>query len=582
MKVPHLINKISKNLTTPIDRPVINSAVLRRLLYVVTLALPVAVHAELERVSVSSEGVQANADSYLPALSHEGRYVTFLSAANNLVAGDSNAEQDVFLHDRITGETRRVNVASDGTQANDVSSAISAPAISGDGRYVLFDSAASNLVPDDNNDMWDIFIHDSKAGTTQRVSVTDDGSEPNGFSQFPEISNDGRFVSFVSSADNLVPGDTNGVTDIFVQDLETNTIERVNVASDGTQANAGIRTYWLHYTYTAISANGRYVTFTSLADNLVPGDENGLEDVFVHDRETGTTQRVSVSSTGVEGNEDSILEGMSADGRFILFYSTSSNLTPDGEPGSFLHDRETGETKLSIEHGYYAAISDDGRHLAYLVYDGVLVFDQQTGRTTQVGKTYNGDEANGAFGDTSISGDGKYVGFSSSADNLVPGDSNNSWDVFMVENPHSFTLNPGLNDAWYNANTDGQGFFITVFPDLGKVSMAWLTYDTVLPPADATANLGDPGHRWMTATGKYIDNQAFLNITITSGGVFDTPTEIEHTDPPGSDGAIILTFDNCSSAKIEYDIPSINRLGTIPIKRVARDNIKYCEALNMY
>jgi hypothetical protein len=174
------------------------------------------------------------------------------------------------------------------------------------------------------------------------------------------------------------------------------------------------------------------------------------------------------------------------------------------------------------------------------------------------------------------------VGFNSGVDNLVPNDSNDAWDVFVTENPHAFALNPGLNDAWYNVDTDGQGFFITVFPDLGKVSLAWMTYDTVLPAADVAANLGDPGHRWMTATGKYVDNQAFLNITMTSGGLFDTPTEIRRTDPRGSDGAIILTFDNCSSATIEYDIPSIGKAGTIPIKRVAGDNIRYCEALNMY
>jgi archaellum component FlaF (FlaF/FlaG flagellin family) len=559
-----------------------NYAMLRHLLCVAILALPVVVHAELERVSVSSEGEQANAGSFLQALSHDGRYVAFLSVADNLVAGDSNSEQDVFWHDRVTGETRRVSVASDGTQANSFCCGISGPAISGDGRYIVFDSAASNLVPDDNNRMWDVFIHDSEAGTTQRVSVANDGSEANHFSQLPEISKDGRFVSFISSADNLVPGDTNGVRDIFVRDLETSTIERVNVASDGTQANAPVRTYWGHYTYTALSANGRYVAFTSLADNLVPGDENGFEDVFVHDRETGTTQRVSISSAGMEGNEDSILQDMSADGRFILFYSTSSSLTPGGEPGSFIHDRETGETKLSIEYGFPAAISDDGRHLAYSGFYGVFVLDQQTERATKVSKTYNGDEADGYFGYLSISGNGKYVGFNSGVDNLVPNDSNDAWDVFVTENPHAFALNPGLNDAWYNVDTDGQGFFITVFPDLGKVSLAWMTYDTVLPAADVAANLGDPGHRWMTATGKYVDNQAFLNITMTSGGLFDTPTEIRRTDPRGSDGAIILTFDNCSSATIEYDIPSIGKAGTIPIKRVAGDNIRYCEALNMY
>ena len=142
-----------------------------------------------------------------------------------------------------------------------------------------------------------------------------------------------------------------------------------------------------------------------------------------------------------------------------------------------------------------------------------------------------------------------------------------------------FQINPGLNDAWYDPATDGQGFFITVFPDVGVVSLAWFTYDTELPPGDATANLGDPGHRWITAAGEYIDNQAVMDITLTSGGIFDTPTDVQRTDPPGSDGTIILTFDSCNSGTIDYDITSISRQGTVPIRRVVDDNIVLCEAL---
>jgi len=141
-------------------------------------------------------------------------------------------------------------------------------------------------------------------------------------------------------------------------------------------------------------------------------------------------------------------------------------------------------------------------------------------------------------------------------------------------------INSGLNDAWYYPETSGQGFFITVFPDLDYVSLAWFTYDTELPPEDATANLGDPGHRWLTAGGPISGNQVTMNIEMTSGGVFDTPTEIQRTDPPGSDGTIILTFDSCNSGTVEYDIPSINGQGIVPIQRVAGDNIVLCEALN--
>ena len=148
------------------------------------------------------------------------------------------------------------------------------------------------------------------------------------------------------------------------------------------------------------------------------------------------------------------------------------------------------------------------------------------------------------------------------------------------DNCPKLQINAGLNDAWYDPETSGQGFFITVFPDLNYVSLAWFTYDTELPPEDATANLGDPGHRWLTAGGQIDGNKVLMSIEMTSGGLFDTATEITRTDPPGSDGTIILTFDGCNSGTVEYDIPSITRQGSVPIQRVAGDNIALCEALN--
>ena len=111
------------------------------------------------------------------------------------------------------------------------------------------------------------------------------------------------------------------------------------------------------------------------------------------------------------------------------------------------------------------------------------------------------------------------------------------------------------------------------------MSLAWFTYDTELPPINTVANLGDAGHRWLTAIGPITDNQVMMNITMTSGGIFDTSTEIERTDPPGSDGTLVLTFDDCNSGTVEYELPTINRQGLIPIRRVADDNIVICEAL---
>ena len=137
-------------------------------------------------------------------------------------------------------------------------------------------------------------------------------------------------------------------------------------------------------------------------------------------------------------------------------------------------------------------------------------------------------------------------------------------------------LTPGMNDAWYDPQTDGQGFFIAVFPGLDRVSLAWFTYDTQLPSGDAVASLGDPGHRWLTAIGPIDGNQA----TLDSGGRFDTPADVQRTEPPGSDGTIKLSFDSCNSGTVEYDIPSIGRQGIIPIRRVANDNVALCKALN--
>jgi hypothetical protein len=145
--------------------------------------------------------------------------------------------------------------------------------------------------------------------------------------------------------------------------------------------------------------------------------------------------------------------------------------------------------------------------------------------------------------------------------------------------PSSFQINAGLNDAWFNPATDGQGFFIMVFPEFGLVSLAWFTYDTEAPQPGVTANLGSAGHRWLTALGSIAGDEVIMDIDIPEGGLFDTVTEIQHTNPAGSDGTIILTFDNCNSGTVDYDIPSINRHGVVPIQRVVTDNVALCEAL---
>ena len=235
------------------------------------------------RVSVDSNGNQSNGNSFEPSISADGRYVAFTSDATNLVPDDTNGDADIFVHDMQTNTTTRISVDSNGTQSDSNSYEAS---ISGDGRYVAFTSVATNLVADGASNIG-IFVHDMQTNTTTRVSVDSNGNQGNGDSHEPSISDDGRYVTFLSDATNLVPDDTNNSTDIFVYDTQTNVTTRVSVDSDGNQGNSG--SY-----QPKISADGRYVVFQSDATNLVPGDNNNKTDIFIHDLQTGTTTMIGL------------------------------------------------------------------------------------------------------------------------------------------------------------------------------------------------------------------------------------------------------------------------------------------------
>jgi len=224
-----------------------------------------------ERVSRDSSGVEGNGDSYSAALSDNGNFVAFYSYANNLVSGDTNSAEDVFVKDRSTGATTRVSIASDGTEGNDDSYR---PSISGDGRYVAFRSLATNLVVGDTNASWDIFVHDRQTGVTQRVSVATGGTQANNHSYEPSISDDGRYVTFRSAANNLVTGDTNNRWDIFLRDRQLGTTVRINPGVSGSEADN-------HSYEPAISGNGNFITFESDATNLVTSDTNTSKDIFL-------------------------------------------------------------------------------------------------------------------------------------------------------------------------------------------------------------------------------------------------------------------------------------------------------------
>ena len=231
------------------------------------------------------------------------------------------------------GVTTRVSVSSAEAQGNQGSGGASVPAISPNGRYVAFTATASNLVPGDTNDTFDVFVRDRAAGTTRRVSVSSNEAQANSYSeQEPAFSADGRYVTFTSDSANLVPGDTNSNPDVFVRDRAAGTTRRVSVSSNETQGNS-------LSSGQGISAGGGYVAFTSLASNLVRGDTNGSLDVFVRDLRAGTTRQVSVSSNGAQGDGISAGWAISADGRQVAFYSEASNLVPadtNGFPDVFV------------------------------------------------------------------------------------------------------------------------------------------------------------------------------------------------------------------------------------------------------
>ena len=413
---------------------------------IVTLATAMSALANgvTERLSVGPGGRQGNLNSFCcRALTGDGRFVAFWSVSGNLVPGDTDGE-DVFVRDQTTGRTHLVSQGLGGAPGNDRSFDGSTSA---DGRFVAFASLASNLVASDVNGHADMFVRDRKTATTRLISVGPDGALGNDETLGGVISADGSSVAFDSSASNLVPNDTNDSQDVFVRNLLKGTTERISVGPVGAQGNSISAS-------AAISANGRFVAFSSLASNLVPGDTNGEIDVFVRDRQTGKTERVSVGRGGAQGNQFSNGAVISASGRYVVFTSLASNLVPGDTNAAmdvFIHDRRTGATRrLSRASGgrqgnansFDAAISPDGRYVAFTSEASNLVpndtngewdvfrRDRKTGSTVRVSVGASGVQGNSRSDGPGISADGRVVAFESLASNLVPHDTNDMQDVF--------------------------------------------------------------------------------------------------------------------------------------------------------
>lgn len=408
----------------------------------------------LTRVSVNSAGTEGNQDSSTPELgavsvSSGSACVAFMSQATNLVSNDTNGVTDIFVHCSDTGVTERVSVGVGGIEANAQSSTAS---ISSDGRYVAFLSAATNLVAGDSNNANDVFRYDRMTGTTQRVSVDSNGNQSIGGSLFCKISGNGRFVVFTSGADDLVPGDTNGFADVLVKDMVTGAVEIASVDSAGVQGNSTSH-------YPTVSEDGRYVVFRSFASNLVPGDTNGFPDAFLRDRQASTTERIDVSTGGGEADASVPLgfsSGVSADGRYVAFESGATNLVAGDTNFSqdiFLRDRQLGTTvRISVDGGGAQAnsnsrapsMSSDGGYVVFEAAASNLVsgdtngvpdifrVEPVTGIIERVSVADAGTQANGTSDRyPAISGDGCNIAFNSVANNLVPNDTNGKKDAFL-------------------------------------------------------------------------------------------------------------------------------------------------------
>lgn len=411
---------------------------------------------DIALVSIAADGTIGDSSSLSSSISSDGRYITFESYATNLINGDTNAKEDIFLKDTQTGAVTLISSSSSGTIGDGASVS---PVISTDGRYVVFESYSSNLILGAGG-ISDVFLKDTQTGITTLISQSIYGYGGNDDSYNTAISSDGRYVVFRSDASNLVNGDTNGYGDIFLRDTQTGI---TSLVSSSSSSEIGNRASW----YPDISADGNFVVFESASSNIVAGDVpqifDGIElwfsDIFLKNTITGAATLISSNSNGDFGNGDSFNASISSDGRYVVFDSTATNLV-SGDTNSqsdvFLKDTLTGVTTLisctaTGEQGNYGSyspsISADGRFVVFYTSasnfvsgdtnENVDVFlkDTQTGALELISKSSSGEIGNNRSMYPFISADGSYITFSSEASNLVNNDINGSFDVFIVGNP---------------------------------------------------------------------------------------------------------------------------------------------------
>ena len=408
-----------------------------------------AVAQQTQRISVGYDGSEANGRSYFPVISGNGRYVSYLSEANNLVANDLNGVGDVFLWDRRTGTTSRVSLGEGGVESNGESSA---GAISRSGRYLAFETTATNIVAADGDPQQDVILLDRNSGSLELISVAIGGGGSNAACYATFVSDNGRYVIFESTASNLVENDLNGERDVFLRDRRRGVTERISVSSAGVEADnfSGSEPQY------NMSQDGRFILFYSYAGNLTAESLPQSERAYLRDRRRGTTTLVSVNPDGTVLSQASSREMISRSGRKIGF-SVADSLAPEDTNTSYdlyTRGRKRNNPKLQslgfdgmpVQEGTFAVlrgISENGRHLllrsastnliasANNSINQLLVKDSQRNKFFHITIGVDGSAGNGDSFGAGLSLSGRWAAFDSNSTNLVDNDTNGFTDVFV-------------------------------------------------------------------------------------------------------------------------------------------------------
>ena len=495
------------------------------------------------RVSVGTGGTQGNGNSQCGLVSANGRFVVFESAASNLVAGDTNGGFNLFRHDRETGQTVRVNVASGGVQVSALTQTGGIASVSADGRRIAFSAFVGNLVPGDTNGAFDVFVHDADTLETVRISVANDGTQGSANSLWPAMSGDGRYVAFESAATNLVAGDTNGAADIFVRDLELRQTFRVSLTASGGQASGSSQT-------PKMPLVGGIVMFQSFATNLVPG-VTASGQLYARDFTAGTTSAISLPNGGGTPNSSArfalLGSPVSADGRFVTFLSFASNLV-------------AGDTNGAVD---------------------VFIRDRVAGTTARVSVSGGGAQALDTSFDASMSADGRFAGISAAAANLVTGDTNAASDVFAVGGV-------SVTPAFANAPAAGAtGVVDVTFAYPGTVwaatsNVPWLTISS----QSSTNSSGTVGYTIAPNT-----SGTARTGTLTVATQTVTVTQGASTAPVAQDGMLAATEDTAATGTLvavdpngdtlTYAIVTNGTLGTVVVTNSTTGAFTYTPSLNL-